>query len=707
MDPLKSLVPACALIALGCGEVMLTMPVTTTELPRQIAVGPPPQRPIDPKVMNVGVAQIDITPNVGMGLFGHGPDSRVAEGIRMRLQCQAFVFLGPSHAGRPEALAMVICDLGQPSMLLQREVAARLRTGISETEDRGIGPTAPIPIGADRLIVAATHTHDGPAHYFSATNLSGPFSARVLGRDPAFVDFLADRIAFAVFQAWQSLAPAELTWHHRRVFRLSRNRSIAAFDANPVQTEDMRRFLSGAAVGCGGQPVPALPDDRTLVAIDPQMSVLTIERDSRRIGTLVVFGVHPTVFPNTEVLFGGDLFGATRRLLAKHLGEETVVGIFNGVEGDVTANVTRRDADACAEIAERLAGEIASTVNHRQSRQTSSPYLDVAYRELDVPGAKLADGEHVCTTPEIGSASAGGAPDHPTALRLIPQFNPGVKSVTHRGCQHPKHPLITLEGPSVAGIHFPRWAPVVVAGLAGTLIATIPGEITVKAGQDVRDALAPVASGRPVVLLGLAQEYFQYITTDAEFGLQLYEGASNLYGPRTARFLGEQLSCLAQELSGAERCTHASPMAKDTVNPIGYATGTVGDHFGLPFLEPCIEEVGRPAVSYLPGEGVVAEIAITLRNPVRFWEPARAQVVVRDPSTGDVVADLSGFEIVLMRDRDDRSWLARWVPGARRVVAQKRYTVAVTSCGVAHTSEPFLLSFPAPTPLKNHAQEER
>src|SRR4051794_27272344 len=129
-------------VCLGCAG-QLTMPRPT----------PPAFERIEPHVL-AGVAEADITPPVGLGMFGHGPESRVAVGTELRLRCQSFVILGTAHDQQPgEAVALVSCDLGAPSLLLQREIAKRVAA-------------RNVPLGAERILLMATHTHLGPAHYF-------------------------------------------------------------------------------------------------------------------------------------------------------------------------------------------------------------------------------------------------------------------------------------------------------------------------------------------------------------------------------------------------------------------------------------------------------------------------------------------------------------------------------------------------------------
>jgi len=96
------------------------------------------------------LARVDITPPPGVGLAGNGPEGAEARGYRVRLYARVLV-LADSGGNR---LAVVVADLPLSSALLHRRVAELTR--------RTDG------IGADRLVIAATHTHAGPGHFFEA-----------------------------------------------------------------------------------------------------------------------------------------------------------------------------------------------------------------------------------------------------------------------------------------------------------------------------------------------------------------------------------------------------------------------------------------------------------------------------------------------------------------------------------------------------------
>jgi hypothetical protein len=101
-------------------------------------------------------------------------------------------------------------------------------------------------------------------------------------------------------------------------------------------------------------------------------------------------------------------------------------------------------------------------------------------------------------------------------------------------------------------------------------IVGIPAEATTTVGIRLRERVATARPG-PVMLVGLANDYLQYITTAEEYTLQHYEGASTLYGPSTALVLSARFAALAQSISAGTPQVSAAPLrarvrARDRLN---------------------------------------------------------------------------------------------------------------------------------------------
>ncbi|HEX2675441.1 MAG TPA: neutral/alkaline non-lysosomal ceramidase N-terminal domain-containing protein, partial [Polyangiales bacterium] len=323
--------------------------------------------------VQAGIFEVDITPPSYLGMFGHGPESRVSVGTQLRLRCQAFVIIGARpEPGKPaEAVALVPCDLSSPSLLLQREVARRVA-------EQGT------PIGAERILLMATHTHMAPAHYFPAGNYNGPFSSRLTGFDPRVVEFLSTRIAHAIVEAYTHAQWAQLAWSQGPMSqRITRNR-------NPLPLMRDRDVPDWLLKRIAADPLH--PEEG---AVDPTLSVLRIERYDAKAkkyvpyGAFATVGMHPTAVPNTCDMYNSDVFGYATRYVEEKLGADApgfVVGIANGIEGDVMPARNSAGQREARRIGHRLADEIIA-------RHALATTLDrhaavrVAYRELTLPNA--------------------------------------------------------------------------------------------------------------------------------------------------------------------------------------------------------------------------------------------------------------------------------------------------------------------------------
>ena len=683
---------------------------------------PTPPVPSAPHVL-AGVARADITPPPGLSLFGHGPEGRVSAGVRLRLYCRAFVLVSGS-----EAVALVPCDLGAPSLELQRRVANLL-------VERGI------PIGASRLLLMATHTHAGPAHYFGPRLYSSALASREPGFDPRVLEFLAVRIASAVMRAYASRVPARIGWaYDRHVHDLTRNRSYAAFSANfrtdndALVPAEIRAAMESTNLRSRFSP--------SQLAVDPQLSVLRIDRvdPAEPLGVLAVFGMHPTAIANTNDLYHGDVFGFATRKLERALtdladarrpegsvhrdpesgceqtGPDTaarcpvIVGIANGIEGDVSPMWDFQAPREARRLGEKLATAILAahaTLDAPGALSADAPIRRL-YRELYLPHARIdgavyrelhcryerdpATGQSRCTNvpgnveprlcdgPQIGVAAAAGAEDGPTRFRALPVFQEGSRRELPQVCHGRRKPLIAPGGlPGDDGLDFPSVAPIELLRIGSGLVAAAPAELTTVTGMLIRRQIVRELSRAPapfqpagVAVVGLTNQYLQYVTTPWEYELQHYEGASTLYGPGSAAFLVGHFGCLARVLHGeSDRDCALGQAAIDSVLPVAYSPSEEVSR--LPEEPSAIPEtvtlqdvdVARVPEDGLPGwlvrwAGVPpATWLVDTRLGVRIERAAPGQEgTLEDTDRGSSMA----VRYVGNTERGENTWSAHWVP---------------------------------------------
>jgi neutral ceramidase len=675
---------------------------------------------------HAGAARVDITPPIHLGMFGHGPEGRIATGVRLRLRCSAFVI-----AQQSEAIALVPCDLAAPSLILQRAIVDRLHAN-------------GIALEANRVFLMATHTHAGPAHYFEARRYSGPFSTYAPGFDREVVDYLAERIAEGIVAAFTDLRPACLSWRKDSLEGVTINRAYAAFVRNPpappppdvtksqnaaVQAQINEKQTHTQASG----PPPAVG------AVDTEIDVLRI--DERAAGRLscdassspravfAVFGMHNTAVPNTNELYHGDVFGFAVRTaescMASDQGDQlnfttcessppsesaVVVGIANGIEGDVSPRVAYQSVTEARRLGRELAKKIIALVRDSscyplEARGT----LRVASWDLRWPSAiavtRAPNGSiervALCDEGLVGSAAAGGARDGPTRFRVFPEANAGYRLAEPQGCHGVKLPLTGGFG-SDKDYDVPHTGTIAMVLLGRGVLATAPGEMTTTTGQRIREELRKIlsvdaqneplartcsthrppaaeheepASYTPMPIVGLTNSYLQYFATEDEYKLQLYEGASTLYGPNTARFLVYRFGCLAAHVA-----TRPSPLPCDVEETIPFiARQPKIDEVVMPSFRPAPEvhrlEHDDPGYRSRSRAGlhVDTERRLTNGDGDRVWEvhvealPAalladRTRFRVEIKSGDLVLDDDRGSSIEIAEVNGGSSWRIRWQP---------------------------------------------
>ena len=534
--------------------------------------------------LRAGFGRADITPPAVVGLGGNGPEGARARGYRLRLYAR--VMLLEDSAG--DRLALVVADLPLGSALLHRRVAA-----LTAASDG---------IGLDRLVIAVTHTHSGPGHYFEGGALNDQGSS-VFGYDAGLLDSLSRRIAAAVHAARLDLRDAKAAWGTSRVWGYTRIRSMPAL---------LRNLPAPSAP-------PDAPDSLPLEyrLIDPTLTLLRIDqRDSltgryRPAGAFSHFAIHGTGNATPNELLDADIHGLVERRLERHIDRSgsfvpKAFHLFaNGAEGDVSPAwpkesrcgvpglatwtlldgpfttslwqwkpIPRRDAAECIHAARDAVEQIGNGLGDEAIRLFDS--LDGALDERVELGRAFstlalredADSLGICREPGFGTSMMGGSADAPSRverLRLLGllsvDFEQGAANPKGRGCHGAKHLMFDFLFGSLpnrlAVKKVPSFAQFSVLRIGNRVIGAIPVEASTTMGRQLRERMLEAVHrlGLPVdtaLILGLSNGHVGYVTTVEEYAAQRYEGGSTLYGPGEAAMFLRVLSSLTTQLSSGD-----------------------------------------------------------------------------------------------------------------------------------------------------------
>jgi neutral ceramidase len=495
-------------------------------------VDPPPVTP--PTTLQAGVGKVDITPPVGMPLFGYSIGrSQSSTGLRTRLYARA-VYLEDTHGGR---VALVQCDLGAISALLHRRVAQAVapETGLS----------------TDRLLLAATHTHAGPGGYFGAAfyNLWG---ANTPGFDKRLLAFLVERVALAVRQAYQSRQPARLAMAQEAFYGLTRNRSIEAYNNNQQRTDP------------GGAPPGLAPQLR---AVDPTFTMLRIDRvtaaGTEPLGAFTNFAIHSNVLRPSNTRYSGDVHAAAERVLEWHIQQHyrvqhpVVHALTNGTEGDVQPTYAPQRGVAEANCIGQELGERAFAMfRSLDARLTDEVQIRHHYAEISLTQPSSLAGTSVCKEAMVGFPVVGGSEESESDLpNIIHHAREGEHRASPKGCQTWKRPAADLDFlPKLTHKDFPTQYTFQLIRINQLLLAAVPGEMTTEMGWRVKQAVLQAAQQTnqavtQVAIVGLANQYVSYFTTPEEYDMQHYEGAATLFGPGSGPFIQAHLVQLVQQMA--------------------------------------------------------------------------------------------------------------------------------------------------------------
>jgi neutral ceramidase len=512
-----------------------------------------------------GASKVDITPMPGYPMGGYAVAGYISRGVWMRLKARAVCFEDADGM----CLAMVSADLWAiPAGLADRvaDLVAR-KHGIRQ-------------LAREQIILAATHTHNGPGN-FSSSKLYNQMASPEGGFDRDLFDFLACRIASAIADAWDGRRPAVLRYSEAPVAGVGRNRSLEPFLANG--NDALALIEENGSIPIRKTPFPAGGDD-AYRAIDQTMRVIHVQTPGSKPSTLCVlafYAVHPTVMNTTTEVYNSDIFGvATSLVECSLLGSagasiDPVVAIFNGPEGDVAANWKRRDREDAIEVGGVLADGIMKLMETPGEDITGQLAFNFGWTRLEELAGPLSGASTLC-----------GAEADWTFFRDagfyegMTQSDPD-KQIKGQGVK--RHPLEDdVESKTLKTMYPwivekildpPQRVPLGVYRIGPVIIGTLPGEFTTILGRRIRDAMASEAPfARHILLVGLANEYLSYFTTEEEYALQHYEGASMMYGPQAGMCVRDELAALTAELGRSE--------LREKQIRYSYSTGSQ-KHFGV------------------------------------------------------------------------------------------------------------------------------
>jgi neutral ceramidase len=206
-----------------------------------------------------------------------------------------------------------------------------------------------------------------------------------------------------------------------------------------------------------------------------------------------------------------------------------------------------------------------------------------------------------------GTADGEGVGKQGVTCNNIGEIIPGLFcEMSTTSCQGAKPIALTL-GNKKPYPWVPNILPFQMFKIGGFVIAAAPFELTTMSGRRIKETIMrqlPSAEKNQVVLSALANAYVQYITTNEEYQLQRYEGASTIFGPWALAALQQQYTKLAKALVNGDK-VDAGPTPPDLLDvQVNLQSGVAFDDKPLGKEFGSIERDVKS--SYKPGEKVEA-----------------------------------------------------------------------------------------------------
>ena len=643
----------------------------------------------------LGVGKADITgPVVEVNLMGYADPNQLGSGLRQRLYSRAFIVGNNKHP--EERFAYLVLDTQSGD--------TAVRYGILEAL-AGLGPEYSV-YGQGNVAITGTHSHSGPGAWLNY--LLPQITSK--GFDKQSFQAIVNGAILSIQRAHRNLQPGHLTVGSIDVEDANVNRSPFAYLANPKKERDsyshevdktmtMLRF-QGAGRGKDLGILTWFPvhgtsmlGNNTLISGDNKgVAAHLFEQSLKDSGDVIdgfVAGFSQAnvgdTSPNILGAYceGGDQDGEKCDFEDSTCGGRNEPCHGRGPlfrERDQGASscyeIGRRQFNAAKELYDSMTRSV-SAVGTRVSGSTVKSFH--TFQDFSAFTFSLPNGSIAATCPAaLGYSFAAGTTDGPGAFDFKQNSTSGndnpvwavVRGFLHEpsagqnACHAPKPILLDVGEIERPYLWTPNIVDVQLMRVGQLVIIISPGEATTMAGRRWKSAVHSAAKAGldltkdPIIVLGgPANSYTHYVTTEEEYSIQRYEGASTLYGPHTLNaHINLTTSYLPYLHSSSITPPPAGPNPPNNVDAaLSFITPVVADR--SPFFESFGDILSDVRPAYEPGETVAATfVGANPRNDLRLEDTyAAIEFLLQDPISND-----NSERWIRVRDDADWSLIFRW-----------------------------------------------
>lgn len=464
----------------------------------------------------VGCSKVDLdVPLAGVRFFGYGHIPQVGSGIEQPVYARAFIC-----SGEEGHFVFVNCDLGMVSLCTYQQVCAAVQLALP-------GVYSPA-----NICLSANHTHSSPGSY-SPYNF---YSIATAHYSSAMAKIVTVGITKAIVEAHRAKQAGHAKLKMGQLTTSSINRSLAAYRANPLKEREARQY-----------------------SFNPNMVQLELyDHEENLLGLLNWFAVHGTSYDKSNTLLSGDNKGYASWKVEETLGNNVVAAFAQSNSGDISPNL-RPGRDGLLRGEGSTPRESVKIIGERQAQkalqlleedapklegivESAMTYVDFNWCPVNTTFSATGKVEH--TSPAIlgqnfmcgtddGRGPAwfeAGTHEHKTLVRLIADNLSDISNAVE-SAQAPKKSFVALG--RARGEWVPHVLPMQIFRLGQFAVGTCPFEVTTIAGARIEEQMLRELKScgiETTVLACLCNGYASYAATSEEYDMQLYEGASTLFG---------------------------------------------------------------------------------------------------------------------------------------------------------------------------------
>ncbi|KAH6690604.1 neutral/alkaline non-lysosomal ceramidase [Plectosphaerella plurivora] len=595
--------------------------------------------------------------------MGYADPNQKGTGLRQRLYARAFII---GNVNKPsDRFVYVVLDTQSGDTAVRYGIV----NGLAESGE----PYA--VYGQHNVAITGTHSHSGPGAWLNY--LLPQITSR--GFSQQSYQAIVDGTILAIQRAHESLQPGRLSVASTKVQGANINRSLFAYLANPEQ-ERSRYNVSIEDDGSVEKDLTLLRFQRA--SDNKDIGVLTwfpthgtsmlgnntlISGDNKGVAAHLfeksVQG-HPDVADGFVAGFSQANMGdVSPNVLGAWCedGSGEQCSFKNSTCSDGRSHhchargpfFREKDngAKSCYEIgrrqfeASRALFDRMAVDDRMQSIRGDAVKAFHVFHDMSDFHFELPNGTEVKTCPAaLGYSFAAGTSDGPGVFDFT-QHNSNSSNTSpvwkvvsgflkkpneaQTSCQSPKPILLDVGEVTKPYMWTPNVVDIQAFRVGQLLIIVSPGEATTMAGRRWKRAVHNAAksmlknerSGHdPIVVLGgPANSYTHYITTEEEYSIQRYEGASTLYGPWTlSAYINRTVAHLSFLSTSASELPPPGPFPPDNSNrSLNFIPGVVWD--GAPLFRKFGDVQKDAGAIYLQGETVKATfVGANPRNNLRL-----------------------------------------------------------------------------------------